>query len=382
MHRPCATQEEPLVEPDPTAAGTGHRNNFDALRLLGALLVLVNHSMELTGHRPFLFAGNAISTLGVKLFFVISGYLVTTSWLRDSHAGRYALRRARRIMPALALVVLAWVFVLGPLFSSVKLHAYAGSPLTLRYLGNLVFHVAYALPGVFTSNPIPNAVNGSLWTLPIEVAMYIAVPLLLLTGRWRILAVPAAFAAAAAGSLHLLRGGSTPLVIYGTELWTALLLVPYFVAGLVVAWFRLERFLDWRIGVLVLVGLNWAGGHLGVWSEAGLWIALPWATLAVGLRRWPVLNRAGRWGDFSYGLYLWGFPAQQAVIAVGGAAWTGWWNLALAGPVGLGCAVLSWHAVERRALSWRPFGLRPRRARQATPAVAALDARPDSPLAE
>src|SRR4051812_44373783 len=68
------------------------RNNFDALRLFGSMLVLYGHAYALVGVPGPGFASNGVATIGVKIFFVISGYLVIASWLRDPHPLRYIQR--------------------------------------------------------------------------------------------------------------------------------------------------------------------------------------------------------------------------------------------------------------------------------------------------
>src|SRR5579871_1464824 len=90
-------------------------NNFDHVRLFGALLVIYGHAYPLTGTVIPGFAANGVATIGVKIFFSISGYLVAQSWLRDPNIVRFFTRRALRIFPALIAVVLLSTFVLGPI---------------------------------------------------------------------------------------------------------------------------------------------------------------------------------------------------------------------------------------------------------------------------
>src|SRR6187200_539555 len=80
-------------------------NAFDTLRLVAALIVIFGHAFRLTGETVPVFAGTTVATLGVKIFFVVSGYLVAQSWLRDPHPRRFLQRRLLRIVPALVLVV-------------------------------------------------------------------------------------------------------------------------------------------------------------------------------------------------------------------------------------------------------------------------------------
>ncbi|MDB5378401.1 MAG: acyltransferase family protein [Rubritepida sp.] len=327
-----------------------HRNNYDALRLLGALLVLLNHSMELSAQHGFGFAGQSVSTLGVKIFFCISGYLVATSWMNDPNPLRFLVRRARRILPALALVVILGILVIGPVFTTVPLAEYFASPMTFRYLGNIVFYVSYALPGVFATLPIPYALNGSLWTLPVEVTLYVLVPIYVFAGRRHAAAMVALFLAAVALSTYFFVQRPALFAVAGTEFWTASTLVPYFVGGALLASLRLERFLDARLGVAGIVLMHFLAPRLGYGAEIALCVVLPYATIAVGRASWLVLREAGRWGDFSYGIYLWAFPIQQSIVQVLGTGIGGLGNAAIALPLTLGMAALSYHLVEKRAM--------------------------------
>ena len=114
-------------------------NNFDALRLFGALAVIVGHGYHLTGrpdYVPFVL-GYPIHTLGVVIFFAISGYLITASWQRNSRLVPYFLARGLRIFPGLFLVVLVSVLVLGPLVTTLATGDYAQASQTFDYLSNL-----------------------------------------------------------------------------------------------------------------------------------------------------------------------------------------------------------------------------------------------------
>lgn len=149
------------------------RNNFDALRLVASLAVVAGHAWPLTGvsAAPRL-GGHLVHHDAVYVFFAISGFLITTSWFRSPHPLRYLRNRALRIFPALVLVVIATVFVIGPLVTSSP--DYLGEPATWSYLGNIALVAQYELPGVFQANPV-TAVNGSLWTLGAEFACYLGV---------------------------------------------------------------------------------------------------------------------------------------------------------------------------------------------------------------
>ena len=154
------------------------RNHFHLLRLAAALLVLFAHCFHLldrAGDEPIgrWFLRLDASLLGVTMFFFISGFLVARSWDTRGNLPEFLVARALRIAPALWLALGVTVFVLGPLFTTLPLPAYFSDPATWKYLAlNAVLRTQYLLPGVFESNPLPG-VNGSLWTIPLEVTLYL-----------------------------------------------------------------------------------------------------------------------------------------------------------------------------------------------------------------
>ena len=115
--------------------------------------------------------------LGVKCFFVISGFLVTQSWLARNALVPFVAARVLRIYPALIAAML-FTIVLAGVSSSLRVAAISSPhPQTLDYAWRVAlgWEMVYRLPDVFAQNPFPHAVNGSLWTLPIELRLYVAV---------------------------------------------------------------------------------------------------------------------------------------------------------------------------------------------------------------
>ncbi len=330
-------------------------NDFDAIRVFAALAVLVGHAFPLTGMpHPPLVAGVKLFDLGVYVFFSLSGFLIATSWRRSPRAVPFLLRRVFRIFPALGLVVLVTLFLLGPLVSELGPAGYFAHPGSWAYLGNLTLVPQYTLPGVFLENPVDATVNGSLWTLGPEFLCYLGVLALgLLVVRaarpegWRL-------AAAAGGgallAIVLLVPGLTP-----RGFRDVLTVVVFFAAGAVLA----ELSSLGRLGVLrrtsVLIPLTvgWvvAGSFLPETAAVALaWLALPCLVVGWGGRSTPGLRRASRFGDVSYGLYLWGFPVQQTVVLVAPELPLPLDILIVAVLTGL-LALASWWLVERRAIT-------------------------------
>jgi peptidoglycan/LPS O-acetylase OafA/YrhL len=327
-----------------------HDNSFDALRLLGAVLVIVGHAYVLSARADQVprFLGLDIHVMGVAIFFVISGYLIWRSWERTQSWRSYLPARILRIFPALAAVVVLTAFVLGPLLTSLSQAQYWSAPETYRYLTTaLIIDPQYTLPGVFSHQPYSDAVNGSVWTLRAEFACYVAVPLI--AYLWR----PArawVLAAAALGAMAIGLQGS--VFVEGANLSAASFLWAFFFAGALVAHLKLERFLR-PVPAFAVLALWWAvSAWMPTAGTALSLVTLTYVVLALGLAPIPVLRQASRWGDFSYGMYLVAFPVQQTlfVLLPGLGVWQ---YIAAVVLVSLPLAVASWWLIERPAMALR-----------------------------
>jgi peptidoglycan/LPS O-acetylase OafA/YrhL len=334
-------------------------NNFDAIRLLGAILVLVGHAYPLHSvpGNPGVF-GFSIETLGLILFFSLSGFLITVSWHGDPRLLAYLGKRSLRIFPALIVVVLLSMFVLGPTLSQLSVAGYFADSTLWAYLKNVVLFPAYGLPGVFQSIPYPGAVNGSLWSLPPEFACYLMVPIvafLPLVAR-SIAFLVLGMASGIASSLLSTNG--VHIVIWGTDLSQATSVWPFFLVGAGIAlartWLPLRvdfGFIAITLGAIVASVSPALGTYL--W-----WFVLPYAIIAFGSTRTPVVSRVGRFGDFSYGMYLYAFPVQQSVIFLAPQLS---FRVSVAATLAITfvLAVASWHLVEKPALILKPRSARP-----------------------
>ncbi len=158
------------------------KNNFDLLRLVAALFVVFTHCYELSAHidkEPLYHLSNGLirlSTIGLYIFYFISGFLVIKSFKRTGSLYRFMLKRARRIYPGLIVVTLVTVFIVGPLFTSLSPIEYFKNLSTWKYLVTVSgFFIQYQLPGVFT-DPLhfDHGVNGSLWSVALELRLYLA----------------------------------------------------------------------------------------------------------------------------------------------------------------------------------------------------------------
>ncbi len=342
---------------------TRDKNNFNVLRLLAAVGVIITHSYALLGlpERDMLARLThgllSFSRLGVYCFFVMSGFLVAYSLQRSHGARAFFWNRFLRIFPGLAVVLMLTVFLLGPLVTQWPLKEYVLRPDTYHYLvgGIILYDIQYNLPGVFKTNP-NQGVNGSLWTLPYEWTCYVllfisarplkkygyraafgivllAVVLRVIVGRYSLLPV-----------INWLKLDTRQLLLYSTLFFSG--------AG----WLSLRRYVRFRAEIwlgllLLLVGVSF------LFRGAAFYLMLaivPYATLSLAAA--PLPERIRTFfvqADYSYGVYIYAFPVGQLLVYYY-RSYLSVASLALLTTVcTLPLAVVSWHVVEKYFLQFK-----------------------------
>jgi peptidoglycan/LPS O-acetylase OafA/YrhL len=288
-------------------------NNLNITRLIGAILVLYGHSFVFLGlPEPLFMSWIHIGPLGVFIFFTISGYLITQSWERDPNVLRFFIRRTLRIFPGLAICILISVLIFGPLLTELPLKEYFKNNYTFLYFRNIALYISYYLPGVFEHNKVPNAVNGSLWSLPVEFFMYIAIAILGFLGgnRW----IFGLLTIISAGiSAFWAQKTSNMLVIYASDLRQVFICGTYFWVGAVFYKFDIKRYFSLSNVVIAMVIMICLESHIEAMSIAS-WLCIPFIVLSFGLSYSPFLNKLVKTGDYSYGIYIYAFPIQQALV--------------------------------------------------------------------
>lgn len=328
-------------------------NNFDFLRFLAALLVVTSHSFWLYGG-PYpqlaLFGDTAIGTLAVYMFFIISGYLISGSWLHSRSALDFVAKRLIRVFPALIVATLLTILLVGPLATALPLAEYFSAGRTWQYLSNLLLWIQFDLPGVFTANPFPTTVNGSIWTLPFVMFMDLSLIGLGLTGQFNRTVILTGFTTLAVVHLILL----PQLGVLSQSVLNLFCLGTFFYAGVVLYLFRQYVPLTWKIA-LPMLALMVAGAGTAFWPLM-LGVGLPYLVIYAAHLDIPRLSRFGSRGDFSFGIYIFSFPLQQLMML-----WIGpdelslgaFMALSYAGSIAVG--VISWHLIEKPALRLKRY---------------------------
>jgi peptidoglycan/LPS O-acetylase OafA/YrhL len=350
---------------------SARRTSFDLLRLGAAIAVLLSHSYAVVGRAEPGLGHQSLGNIAVLVFFGISGFLITQSWLAEPRVALYFVKRALRILPALLAILVLSALVIGPLTTSASLGDYLSATATWRYIAdNAVMHTTYGLPGVFTDQPLPGIVNGSLWTLKHEVLCYVLVAGLGVFGLLRRRG-PATVVLLVLIALFALADDRGPAFFAESTLERA-----FFVAALLAVWGDRVR---WSAPVAVLGIVAFV---VFDWTWAGPWlatIAIPYATItAAGLIK-PAAERWLGGNDVSYGVYLWAFPIQQLLVS----AWTGAPPLAISAvtlPLTAVVALGSWLVIEKPALGLKSRLARRMRAGRAAGGVVVAGV--DVPVAE
>lgn len=279
-------------------------NSFDLLRLMAAFGVLWSHQFPLLrlpepGAAPFAFT---IGGLSVAAFFAISGYLNTLSLFNGRSVPAFLIRRLLRIYPAL-IVCVVFCLLLGAVLSTLPLKEYWASGVTARFaLHNitLVGYISAYLPGVFPGNVFAGMMNGSLWTLPYEIWLYVFLGAAVAICGFRLALIPALFAVFMVVVALLERRNAGFYVLHGGAF------AAFFFAGSFLAHAAITNTLERALAICFAVAIAGAVLRLRFLSVCPLTAV---AIVIMGRAQLPRWLRPRY--DISYGVYLYAWPIQQ-----------------------------------------------------------------------
>jgi peptidoglycan/LPS O-acetylase OafA/YrhL len=334
---------------DQLALSRNRPAGFDYMRIALAAAVVCQHSLDVTvgldGTLEILRPARIGVAMILALFFALSGFLVTGSLLRCRSLISFLGLRILRIGPALAVEVALSAIIIGPIFTEVPLAQYFANPEFHSYFLNMVGDIHFQLPGVFLHSPLPDMVNGQLWTVPYELWCYI------------ILAVLAAMTICFSRVLYVgfLAAAQIALIIHAIQHWgdsADMLLRPHL---LVFCFLSGVGFYLWRdktpfnrsafLSALVLCAVFLITPYGDMLAPVPVAYVACYLGLLNPRRSWIVSS-----GDYSYGVFLYGFVVQQCV-----ATFDQHWslNILISLPISFAIAFASWHLVEKRALRFR-----------------------------
>ncbi len=335
----------------------GRDNNFTLLRFSAAMTVLFAHSVSALGlppEREFFYQriGFSLGEMGLDMLFVTSGFLVTASLLSRQDLIGYLWARVLRVYPALWVMLILTVFVLAPALTSLPRAEYYASAQTWDYFrkcATLIGGIRYSLPGVFETVPLKNEFNGSLWTMPIEVRMY-----LYLAAGWVVFAVVPGLRLRALSILSPLAALIfLGIILYGRlgggALNGANIRVFMYLYGSSLFMWRAKVPMSAALMLAILVALVSASFDKSVFFVVYA-CTLPLLVLhLVYLPRGPI-RAFNNWGDLSYGVYIYAFPVQQTLaLAFPGMSLLA--MMASSATVSCGIGAISWNLLEKHALA-------------------------------
>jgi peptidoglycan/LPS O-acetylase OafA/YrhL len=335
-------------------------NNIDFLRLALALLVVFAHSFTITqgndSAEPFmrLTRGQATGgSIAVDAFFILSGFLITASYQSSSSALSFLKKRVARIYPAFFVVTVVTVLFFVPLGGG-QLEGQGLFGKTGLVITSIVRLKDIKSFGAFATNPFPSVVNASLWTVSYEFLCYLGVLFLGLTMvlRQRRVVAGALGASIVVSVLYAHFGWESPhsllAVLFGyPQAWARL--IPMYLAGVVFYLYKDSIRLHYSGAILSILAMAIACviplGYTLLFPLFGTYLLMYlafWERLS--------LHRIVRFGDLSYGTYLYAFPIQQLVVQHLGLRQSALQLFVTATPLVLVAAAVSWFTVERPAL--------------------------------
>ena len=340
-------------------------NNFNLLRFIAAFVVLFTHSFSLISGNIYdeplrSTMDMSLGDIAVDIFFVTSGFLITSSYLNRGNLIAFAWARILRIYPGLIVAMIFCVFVVGGWFTSLSVSEYLSDGQTYKYFFKniiLFFGVEYYLPGVFKDVPYLGAVNGSLWTLPFEVKMYAILAFILLTVSF----LRRKIEIITFKNVLLFIGIFSLIILFVNHFYTlkeTSTFLPKFIR-LFSAFFVGAMFYVWKDSVslsykrfIILVTLLLISSiHIDVFFIV-YYLVLAYIIFFLAYVPTGFIRKFNYFGDYSYGLYIYAFSVQQSLLAFYPSISI--FNMVLYSfIITLILSILSWHLVEKKFLKMK-----------------------------
>ncbi len=295
---------------------TSKENNFSLIHLLAACMVVFGHMFALAEERAPAILGISVHVMGVYILFVVSGFLVCKSCLRSKSPFKFYAKHLLRIYPPLIVCLVLTVIIMRRVSVADLSDYIAGAWLYLKC--NLLMKPYYILPGAFHENPY-KSINGSLWTLPVELMCFFVLPIYLTTMKrfrnhdWKL-----SFLISTALTLTVIILQSlTPklrFVVWGTDWADSLRVISFFFMGVSYGLLpedTAKKYCRPEISIFLLCMTLCLGSHLPSWIP---WFFVPYIVVSLGISRTSILRNFCNHHDYAYGIFLWGYPIQQLVM--------------------------------------------------------------------
>lgn len=341
-------------------------NNFTFIRLAAASLVIVFHSFKVRGIKldPIsqLIGFERLGSIAVATFFVVSGYLIASSLQRSPSMFIYLKKRILRIYPAYITVLIVTVFILGPCVSSLGFYKYF---LNIN-LFDLFKHVYLynwdiRLPGVFGNLPQKYFINNALWTLPVEFTAYLIIMIIFPLKKIKPEILIIVIVLLGIGYFIMDLMDSKPVHLLNMNvMWVSKFFIFFFMGALLKVG---RNFIKFSKGNFIIVGTVFFAscfierGSFLVLHQAIYFLTWPYIVICFAYLPIPYIGKLDRFGDISYGTYLYAYPVQQIIVGVEGANIGSLRMILYSLAISLSLGALSWVMIEKPALRLKNIDL-------------------------
>ncbi len=337
-------------------------NNFDVIRLLAALQVAVSHIATHLNLQSPVFALIEYFP-GVPVFFFISGYLIYQSYanISENKLRVFFINRVLRLFPGLYLCFLLTalsVFLCGYLESQSirpkEMAVWIVTSLTFLQFYNPEFLRGYGV----------GAINGSLWTISVELQFYALTPLLFLLYQKHRKSSVVLFIAFVGANLVNTALNTKDTIAFKL---LAVSFVPWFYMFMLGAYLATQEHLKAKILTvnplvyLVAYGASYVAAehfHLGIGNGINpvSYLLLCLLVFSLAYRKPEFSNRVLKGNDISYGIYIYHMPVVNLWLFYGLQNTIASFVSALAATAVI--AAISWSCVEKPALRLKKIALR------------------------
>lgn len=336
-------------------------NNYNLIRVIAAIAVLISHSYAIYYGDASLeplraLTGKSLGSIAVDIFFFTSGFLITASLVNSQSLAKYFQSRVLRIYPALCVAIVLTTFVAGPVLTELSISEYFTSYQTWEYLiknSILLLRAEYDLPGVFQLKPLGTAVNGSLWSLPYEIYMYITLATIgaichVLSKKHSSTIYPFILVILALLQIAILTEYIDSIFI-NKFLYLALLFFTGSLFYLMRDKIKLKNSTFLLCSGLLVASILLTKSLTPYSLTLGYALILGYLTLHFAYYENRLLLKYNKLGDYSYGMYIYAFPIQQ-ILANQDLTSNVYIHITMSFSLTLICAIISWHYIEKNAL--------------------------------
>lgn len=321
--------------------------NLHFIRFLAAINVIISHAYIISlGEGNYDFLGKlthgqlTLGPLAVSVFFLCGGFLISKSVSKQKKFTLFLKTRITRLFPSLCFVTVLVMFF-GVFFSNLSPVEYYTQSATWKYLLNSLLILVHNLPGVFENNPYLQTVNGSLWTLPVEFLCYmgcfVVYKIRCLCKKTFPITIPMVILCIIA--INCL-GRRVPSLLS--------VLRPCLLFYIGMAFWVYRDYIILKVNIMVFCIIGFILTVIFKVTDLGMLVFFPYIMFTIWFGIKQCSAKLGDLGNYSYGIYLWAFPVQQAIVYCNGGIMNPYINMLVAIPISFILGKITYNLVEKR----------------------------------